>query len=118
MQVGLESRTAPRYGRLSSPVGAVVPGAGLYVALGTSTCICGEANVRRNILGSLPCSVMCSTTCIGSMLPLMSSFAFNAIVYSMISCDVPINWRAMKLKITNSRLNVERVRNARMLKGP
>ncbi|KAI0747531.1 hypothetical protein C8Q74DRAFT_508393 [Fomes fomentarius] len=56
IQAGLESRAAPRYGRSSPPTGVVVPGAGLYVALGTSTCICGEANVRRNGFGSLRCT--------------------------------------------------------------
>ena len=41
---------------LASHEGRVVPGAGLFVALGTSTCLCGEANVHRNIrvLDGLP----------------------------------------------------------------
>ena len=37
----------PRYGR-PLPLGTVVPGAGLFVALGTSTCFGGEANVHQN----------------------------------------------------------------------
>ena len=35
---------------LASREDGVVPGAGLFVALGTSTCFCGEANVHRNVL--------------------------------------------------------------------
>ncbi|KAI0752144.1 hypothetical protein C8Q74DRAFT_1222507 [Fomes fomentarius] len=47
-QINSSQGRLPRYGRSLLPGGAVVPGAGLSVALGISTCTRREANVRRN----------------------------------------------------------------------
>ena len=55
METWVSRLAAPR-GRVSRREGslaAVCPGAGLFVALGTSTRLCGgEANARRNIIPS------------------------------------------------------------------
>ena len=52
-RLALDSRRHPEVRSavaLASREGGFVPGAGLFVALGTSTCFCGEANVHRNFL--------------------------------------------------------------------
>ena len=51
-RLALDSRRHPEVrstAALASHEDGVVPGAGLFVALGTSTCFCGEANVHRNV---------------------------------------------------------------------
>ncbi|KAI0752198.1 hypothetical protein C8Q74DRAFT_1222549 [Fomes fomentarius] len=47
-QITSSQERLPRYGRPSLLESTVVPGAGLFVALGISTCTSREANVRRN----------------------------------------------------------------------
>ncbi|KAI0752185.1 hypothetical protein C8Q74DRAFT_1222539 [Fomes fomentarius] len=47
-QITSRQERLPRYGQPSLPESTVVPGAGLFVALGISTCTSREANVRRN----------------------------------------------------------------------
>ena len=61
-RLALDSRRHPEVRStvvLAPGGGAVVPGAGLFVALGTSTCFGGEANVHQNVFVVVVLGLLC-----------------------------------------------------------